>query len=47
MIVPVSEQMQEPSDSLDPLLLIAYREVVVEASRPLLERTVPPLDVVF
>ncbi len=45
-IVPKGKQVQESGYSLDPSFFISRWEVVVEPLRPLLERAVPPLDVV-
>jgi hypothetical protein len=45
-VVPVGGQVDESLDPLDRLAVIPDAEVVVEPLRPVLERTVPPLDVV-
>ena len=46
MIVPECEQMKEFRNPINGSLRVSYRKVVVKSPRPLLERSLPPLDMI-
>ena len=46
MVVPVGEEVEEPSNSLDRSRRIFHWEVVVKSPCSLLKRALPPLDVI-